>query len=140
MKKDSIRYEFYCELQKMGRRHEAHRFIATVVCIIAAILFLLWPMFHLFANDQPRIPRAYFFTAKWCPRCQPALSQLRTHATGWQIGASVRDHVQVIDIDQRADLAELHAVTMIPSVMLVDGGHNRPVVYQEPGSVYGLFK
>lgn len=114
--------------------------VFAIVSLIAAILFLLWPMVLLFAAEQPRIPRAMFFTATWCGHCKPALTQLRDHAKGWDIGESVRDHVQVVDIDRRADLAELHGVTQIPCVMLVDGQNHKPVPYQGPWSVYGLFR
>lgn len=98
------------------------------------------------ATEKPREPRVLVFTADWCPHCKfepgtPADFKTKLGASGWQVGESQRDHVQVINIDQRADLAETYGVVSVPCCVLVDGKEmHKPVPYKDWTSITELVK
>lgn len=101
----------------------------------------------LAADGTPRQPRVLFFHASWCNPCHAALDDDKENsfpkwlrASGWTVGVSIRDHVQLVDIDQRHDLQELYGVTTIPAMVLVDGKKNSPIPYTGRQSLVDLFK
>lgn len=91
----------------------------------------------------PRYPRVIFFDAEWCGPCRIALDgpggfRKWLEASGWIIDGSDRAHVQLVDIDRRADLAELHGIRQIPCLLLVDGNKNSIVPYTGRDSITRL--
>lgn len=94
------------------------------------------------ALDQPREPRAFFFMAEWCQPCHAALDDFPAwlEASGWSVGDSIRDHIQIVDVDRRADLAEAYGVTQVPSMILIDGGKHSVVPYTGRKSLTDLFE
>ena len=92
-----------------------------------------------------RTPRVLFFTARWCPVCAPAIDGddgFRSYfaKSGWLIGSSVRDHIQIVDIDQRSDLADIYHVDQVPAVMLVDGTKRKAIPYRDRNTIIDLLR
>jgi thiol-disulfide isomerase/thioredoxin len=107
----------------------SRRFILAFVVTIGA-----WMAAATHADGE-RKHRVLFFTATWCQPCRAALDGPQSLTkwlsnAGWVCGESVSCHLQIIDIDKRADLAERYGVTQIPCVVVL-GGENatQPVSY-----------
>ena len=71
------------------------------------------------APQGPRYPRLLFCYAKWCGACKPVLDNLRPwlEAAGWSVGVTERDHLQLVDVDERPDLAV--GVSQLPMLVLL---------------------
>ena len=72
---------------------------------------------------KPRSRRVLVFVAEWCVNCRPIKMKDKPwlEASRWQVDATERAHVQLIDIDQRPELAKRYGVTTIPELILIDG-------------------
>lgn len=106
---------------------------------LAAFLILLCSVCHA---QEPRTNRVLFFTADYCQPCKDALSGTNQFVqwlrdAGWKIGVEDWNHIQVIDIEQRTDLAEVYGVEFTPAMVRL-GGNEKPVAYLNRQSLVNL--
>ena len=79
---------------------------------------------------EPRKLRVVFITAKNCEKCSRELGRLRQaggvfesmRASGWKIGESADNHIQIVDRDDVPHLAELLKDRELPSVVCIENG------------------
>lgn len=79
---------------------------------------------------EPRKLRVLFITAKDCAKCERELERLRQtggvfesmRATGWKIGETPDNHIQIVDRADVPELAELLKDRELPSVVCVENG------------------
>lgn len=82
---------------------------------------------------EPRNPRVLFITTKGCDKCERELNRLSRsggvfeamRATGWKIGETSDNHIQIVDRAEVPELAELLKDRELPSVVCV---HDREVL------------
>lgn len=79
---------------------------------------------------EPRKLRVLFITAKDCAKCDRELERLRQtggvfesmRATGWKIGETPDNHIQIVDRADVPELAELLKDRELPIVVCIENG------------------
>lgn len=59
----------------------------------------------------------YLFTAKWCGQCAPVKKYIEDN----------NFNIQLIDVDDNFDKAELYGVKGLPTLVIIDGEVKQPI-------------
>ena len=85
-------------------------------------------------SDKAKEKRILLFTANWCGPCQAMKGDLknpertpdapcaRLMKTGWKVGKTDSDHIQIVDVDADPQLSERYRVESLPTLVLIENG------------------
>jgi len=91
-----------------------------------AVAFLILISAAFASEIKPRESRVLIFTAKYCPHCHKIADgddgfRKWLVDAGWSVGDGPENHIQIVDVEQRADLQERYKIESIPCMIRLDG-------------------
>ena len=103
--------------------------MAVLIRSFCIILFAVHWVFPASAGEVPAKRRVMIIITDNCPRCDRELDRLKApggtfetlRRTGWKIGDSAEDHIQIAHADQLHEQIKTWGIKMLPAVICVRG-------------------